>query len=85
MTTIEREFEKFKALHKYVILKAKIMQYFNDLEVDLPQIPDFMRRGQTPEDKANIELQNLLMLPDGGKLFNELYETAWAEMADILP
>lgn len=85
MITIETEFEKFKALHKYVILKAKIMQYFSDLEADLPQIPDFMRCGQTPEDKANIELKRLLMLPDGGRLFNQLYEVAWEEMADILP
>lgn len=78
---LEYEFEKYKALHKYSILKAMIMRYYQDLEAGLPQIPDFMRRGFTPEDMADIELRRLLCIPDGGLLFNELYETAYKELA----
>lgn len=43
MITLEREFEEFKALHKYAILKVRIMQYYKDLEADSVNVPDFMR------------------------------------------
>lgn len=82
MGILEREFEKYKALHKYAILKVKLVQYFRDLEEDLPQIPDFMRKGETPEDKADIALRHLVM--DFEK-FNRLYETAYNDLAEVLP
>lgn len=82
---LEYEFEKYKALHKYSIIKALAVRYFMDLEDDLPQIPDFMRQGQTPEDLADLHIRNLLCLPDGGRTFNRIYETAYQELAEVLP
>lgn len=82
---LEYEFEKYKALHKYSIIKALAVRYFMDLEADLPQIPDFMRVGQTPEELADKQIRNLLCLPDGGATFNRIYETAYQELAEVLP
>lgn len=82
--TLEREFEEFKALHKYAIVKCKAVQYFRDIEDGMPTIPDFMRKGQTPEDLADKFMRQLLCLPDGGKTFNKLYETAYEELAEVL-
>lgn len=80
--TLEREFEEFKALHKYSILKAKLTQYFSDLEANEVNIPDFLRIGQRPEDKADIALRHLLSVPGGFKEFNRLYEIAYQELAE---
>ena len=79
------EFEQFKALHKYAILKAKAVQYYRDFEENSVTIPDFMRQGQTPEDLADIQIKNLLTLSDGGVTFNRLYELAYNELAEVLP
>lgn len=78
------EFEQYKALHKYAILKAKAVQYYKDLEENSPTIPDFMRQGQTPEDLADAQLRNLLCIPDGLETFNRLYESAYNELAEVL-
>ena len=78
------EFEQYKALHKYAILKAKAIQYYRDLEENSATIPDFMRQGYTPEDMADKQLKNLLTLQDGGKTFNILYESAYKELAEVL-
>ena len=82
---LEQEFEYYKGLHKYVILKAKATQYYKDLEEDSPTIPDFLRHGQTPEDLADAQIRNLLCIPDGGETFNRLYEIAYKELAEVLP
>ena len=82
---LEHEFEYYKGLHKYVILKAKAVQYYKDLEENLPTIPDFMRHGQTPEDLADAQIRNLLALGDNGATFNRLYESAYKELAEVLP
>ena len=79
------EFEQYKALHKYAILKAKAVKYYKDLEADSPTIPDFMRQGQTPESLADAQIKNLLCIPDNGVTFNRLYETAYQELAEVLP
>ena len=81
---ILNEFEQYKALHKYAILKAKAVQYYTDLEENSPTIPDFMRQGQTPEDLADAQLRNLLCIPDGFATFNRLYERAYQELAEVL-
>lgn len=81
--TLEAEFEQYKALHKYVILKAKIMQYYKDLEADSINIPCFMR-DDSPSKRADKDIRNLILLPDGGKKFNELYEKAYYELAEKL-
>lgn len=44
---LEKEFEQYKALRKYCILKARIMQYYKDLEEGQINLPDFMR--ETPQ------------------------------------
>lgn len=82
--TLENEFEYFKALHKYAILYAKVYAYYRDLEKNKTQIPDFMRIGQRPEDLTNRDLKNLLCTPDGLKKFDELYELAYKELAEVL-
>ena len=78
---LEREFEEFKALHKYAILKAKMMDYYNTIQQGEVNLPDFMR-DDTPEKLADKELRNLVV-NDINK-FNSLYEKAYEEIAPIL-
>lgn len=80
---LSKEFEEVKAVHKYVILKAKMTQYFADLEEGQVKLPDFMR-DDSPEKKADKAIKDLLLLNDGGEKFNRLYEKAWESMADYL-
>jgi len=70
--------------HKLSILKAKMIQYYRDLEDGSATIPDFMRKGETPEDLADEEIKNLLARDDKGRKFNSLYETAYKELAEVL-
>lgn len=81
--TLEQEFEEYKALHKYSILKARIMQYYADLEGTGVNIPDFLR-DDTPEKLADRDLQELLSTCSGIEKFNKLYEMAWQEIAESL-
>lgn len=78
------EFEQFKALHKYAILKVKAVKYFEDLEANSATIPNFLRQGQTPEALADAQIRNLLCISDGGRTFNSLYEKAYQELAEVL-
>lgn len=78
------EFEQFKTLHKYAVLKAKAVKYYEDLEENSITIPNFMRQGLTPENMADAQIRNLLTLPDGGVTFNRLYENAYKELAEVL-
>lgn len=78
---LEQEFEQFKALHKYAILKAKIMDYYRTIRQNEVNIPEFMD-DFAPERLADIELRKLV-LSDMGK-FNRLYEIAYEELAEIL-
>lgn len=78
---LEKEFEQYKALHKYCILKARIMQYYKDLEEGQINLPDFMR--ETPEQKADKDLTKLIMFSPNK--FNELYEQAWNDIAERMP
>lgn len=78
---LEQEFEQFKALHKYAILKAKIMDYYRTIRQGEVNIPEFMDEF-APERLADIELRRLV-LNDMDK-FNSLYETAYKELAEIL-
>lgn len=84
MQTLEREFEDFKALHKYAIMKVKLVRYFRDLEEATAQIPNFLRPNDTPEAKADQAIYELVNAPDGGKRFNQLYEQAYQEIAEVL-
>lgn len=78
--TLEKEFEEYKALHKYSVLKAKIMKYYMDLEEGQINLPDFLR--ETPENKADRDISELLMFHRDK--FNELYERAWEEVRERL-
>jgi hypothetical protein len=80
---LEEEFEITKARHKYSVLKARIMQYYMDLEQGQINLPNFMREDN-PEKLADRDIRNLLLLSDGGKKFNELYEHAWHDVAEYL-
>jgi hypothetical protein len=84
MITLEQEFENFKALHKYAIMKVKLVRYFQDLEEGTIQLPDFLRPNDTPEKKADKAIRELVSAPDGGKRFNELYEQAYQELSEVL-
>lgn len=84
MITLEREFEEFKALHKYTMVKAKLVQFYMDLEADKPQLPDFMRIGQRPEDLADQDLRRLITSENGLQKFNKLYDEAYETLAEIL-
>ena len=81
MGLLENEFEQFKTLHKYAILKAKIMDYYETLQQGQINLPDFMR-DDTPEKLADRDLKNLV-LNDINK-FNDLYEQAYIELAPML-
>lgn len=79
--SLEREFEEFKALHKYAILKAMMMRYFETVQQGEVNMPDFMR-DDTPEKLADKELRKLVV-NDINK-FNSLYEKAYEELAPVL-
>lgn len=84
MTSLEREFEEFKALHKFAILKAKITQYYRDLEDGQVLVPDFLRTGQRPEDLAERDIKALVLKKDNLAEFNRLYEIAYQDLAEVL-
>ena len=73
--------ERF-ALHRYSVLKARIMKYYQDLEgTGCVNIPDFLR-DDTPEKLADRELKRLVMNPNGLGEFNRLYELAYKDVAE---
>ena len=70
------------ALHKYSVLKAKIIKYYQDLEdTGCVNIPDFLR-DDSPEKLADRELKRLIMNPNGLGEFNRLYEIAYKDVAE---
>ena len=71
-----------KAIHKYKVLKVKIMKYYQDLQdTNTVNIPDFLR-DDSPEKLADRELRRLVMNPDGLGEFNRLYELAYKDVAE---
>lgn len=85
--TLEKEFEEYKALHKYSILKAKMMRYFETIEQSEIDIPEFQKDEHDKnriEFLANRELNALVLRDDNLQKFNSLYEKAWAELAPLL-
>lgn len=81
---LEQEFKQYKAVHKYMILKCKIMQYYKDLEADKVTVPDFQRIGERPEDLADRDLKALILRDDNLQEFNRLYELAYQDLAEVL-
>ena len=84
MGQLEQEFEEFKALHKYAVLKGKLIKYYQDLEENQVLIPDFMRLHETPEALADRALKCLVLRRDNLQEFNRLYELAYKEIAEVL-
>lgn len=82
METLEQEFEKAKAIHKYSVLFAMIKKYYTDLQGTGINIPDFMR-DDSPEELAQKDLKCLVTMPDNLKTFNRLYELAWEEVKHL--
>lgn len=84
MGKLEAEFEEYKALHKFAILKCKIMQYYKDIEEGQVLVPDFQRQHETPEALADRDLRCLVLRKDNLQEFNRLYEKAYKELAEVL-
>lgn len=84
MLTLEQEFEEFKALHKFSVLKGKMINYYRTIQQNEENLPNFMR-DDTPEKLADRDIRNLVLLNDGLFKFNSLYEKAWCEVAPMLP
>ena len=74
--TLEQEFEKYKALHKWSVLYSVMKKFYADLNNTGVTIPEFMQ-AKTPDELALADMQALLSLPDGGKTFNQAYNDAW--------
>ncbi len=81
--TLEQEFEEIKAVHKYAVLKAKLLQYYTDLQNTGITIPSFLQ-PKTPEQSADEYISELMLKGDNFKLFNTKYELAWQEIAPFL-
>lgn len=79
--SLEDEFEQYKALHKYAVLKAKMIMYYEVVLANSVELPPFMG-GDTPEKCADRDIKELA-LNDINK-FNESYEKAWCEIAPNL-
>lgn len=81
---LEQEFRQYAHSHKVVMLKAKILDYYQTLEQGQVNLPSFMR-DDTPEIKTEKEIHRLLNLGDNLEQFNKLYELAYQELAPMLP
>lgn len=86
MYTLEREFHLTTMRHKGAILMAKIMEYYREQEEHRHgvKIPDCLMVGIW-QRQAYKDIRNILLQPDGEKLFNNLYESAWQELKERLP
>lgn len=83
MGLLENEFEQFKALHKFSILKAMMKRYYETIQQGQVNLPDFMR-DDTPEKLADKDIKALVCRGDNLEKFNSLYEKAYTELAPLL-
>lgn len=74
---LEQEFEEYKAQHKYSVLVAKMIDYYETIMADEILLP-----FDTAEKRA-IESVGELYNRDKNE-FNRLYEIAWNEIAEIM-
>ena len=77
---MEQELMQRELLHKYAIVKAKALQYYEDLQNNGAIIPDFMNDEKTPEEKAHEYVVDIILKG----LLNQKYELAWQEIAPFL-
>lgn len=84
--SLEDELNFFIAKHKLKILKLKMTKYYELVENNQIDIPDFLQ-DRMKESKAELladrDVRNLLLEQDFTK-FNNLYERAWVEFAPQL-
>ena len=76
---LENEFEERKALHKYSVLMAKMISYYETIMANEIQIPFFMT-DDTPETRAEKAVRDVFNRDKNE--FNRLYELAWQEIAE---
>ena len=80
--SLEKEFEIFKILHKTTVLQAKLTQFYKDFNETGITIPVFMQKDDA-EEKAKAEVS--MLLTNNIEVFEELYNKAWQEVAELLP
>ena len=78
------ELDTYKTIHRYSIVKAKLVKYYKDLEQGQINIPDFLR-NDSPEKLADRDIQEMLTIDNGTNEFLELYDKVWNEVAEFLP
>jgi len=74
---LEREFEEYKAQHKYSVLVAKMISYYETIMADEILLP-----FDTPEKRATESVDKLYNRDKNE--FNRLYEIAWNEIAELM-
>ena len=75
--SLEREFEEYKAQHKYSVLVAKMIDYYETIMADEILLP-----FDTPESRAEKSVMELYNRDKGE--FNRLYEVAWQSIAEMM-
>lgn len=74
---LAREFEEFKAQHKYSVLLAKMITYYETVMANEILLP-----FDTPEKRATKDIAELYNRDKYE--FNRLYELAWQEIAEMM-
>ena len=79
---LAREFEEFKALHKYSVLMGKMINYYETIMANEIQLPPCFNNNDTPEKRAEREVRALFYRDKNE--FNRLYEKAWQDIAEMM-
>ena len=70
---LEQEFSKYAKLYKAKILFEKALQYYNDLNFDTVDIPEFCKLAEDKnEHKADKEVCRIIEQGDLDKMYNKL-------------
>ena len=74
--SLEEEFVQYRALHKYTVLKAMLIKYYQDLDN-----AQAIKSPVSAEERATEEIRYLVMRDTNLKEFNRLYERAYQIIA----
>lgn len=77
--TLEQAFSLRKIAHIYAILKYKMMEYYETIEMGKLNLPNFVR-NDSPEKKAERDIDWLLK--NDKQKFYEMYELAYKDLAE---
>ena len=77
--TLEEEFSARVFQHMFKVLKMKLVEYYETIEMGKLNLPNFLR-NDSPEKKAEKQI-NLLYKNDKDR-FLELYEQAYKDLAE---